>query len=141
MNRVFVDTWAWLGIANKRDPYHHLAAEQHRELQANKVRYATTDYVLAEVVTALFAAISFDKAREMIAGLLRSAESGRLTLVHVSPSQFERAWQLRQKYHDKPRISFTDFTSFVVMQDLGITDVFTGDAHFRQVGLGFTLLP
>jgi hypothetical protein len=29
----------------------------------------------------------------------------------------------------------------VVMQDLGITDVFTGDAHFQQVGLGFRLLP
>lgn len=45
------------------------------------------------------------------------------------------------KYHDKPDISFVDFTSMVVMQDLGIQDVFTGDAHFRQVNLGFRLVP
>jgi hypothetical protein len=28
-----------------------------------------------------------------------------------------------------------------VIQDLGITEVFTGDAHFQQVGLGFRLVP
>jgi uncharacterized protein len=48
---------------------------------------------------------------------------------------------MRQKYHDKPDISFVDFTSMVVTQDLGITDVFTGDAHFQQVNLGFRLYP
>ncbi len=39
--------------------------------------------------------------------------------------------QMRFKYHDKLDISFVDFTSMVVMQDLGISEVFTGDAHFR----------
>jgi predicted nucleic acid-binding protein len=29
----------------------------------------------------------------------------------------------------------------VMMQDLGIADVFTGDAHFRQVNLGYRLHP
>jgi hypothetical protein len=27
----------------------------------------------------------------------------------------------------------------VVMLDLGISDIFTGDAHFQQVNLGFRL--
>jgi len=62
-------------------------------------------------------------------------------LVHVSPQQFRRAWQLRQKYQDKPDISFVDFTSMVVMQDLGIVEIFTGDTHFQYVGLGFRLIP
>ena len=37
-------------------------------------------------------------------------------------------------------MNFVDFTSMVVMQDLGIVEVFTGDAHFLHVGLGFQLL-
>jgi len=45
------------------------------------------------------------------------------------------------RYQDNPDISFVDFTSMVVMQDLGITHVFSGDAHFRQVNLGFQLVP
>jgi predicted nucleic acid-binding protein len=61
--------------------------------------------------------------------------------VHLTPLQFRSAWRLRQKYHDKPDISFVDFTSMVVMQDLGLTDIFTGDVHFKQVNLGFCLLP
>ena len=59
----------------------------------------------------------------------------------LSPEQFQKAYQLRLKYHDKPTISFVDLTSMVVMQDLAITDVFTGDAHFEQVGLGFRVVP
>jgi predicted nucleic acid-binding protein len=61
--------------------------------------------------------------------------------VHVTPDVFDRAWQMRRHYADKPDISFVDFTSFVVMQELGIADVFTGDDHFRKVGLGFRPLP
>jgi len=48
---------------------------------------------------------------------------------------------LRKKYQDKPDISFTDFTSFVIMQELAINRVFTGDAHFEKVNLGFEILP
>jgi predicted nucleic acid-binding protein len=38
-------------------------------------------------------------------------------------------------------ISFTDITSFVVMRELGLSAVLTGDAHFEHVGQGFKRLP
>ena len=81
------------------------------------------------------------QAQSFINALLASVASGQYLQVHVSPDQFRRAWAMRQKYHDKPDISFVDFTSMVVMQDLGIAEVFTGDDHFRQVNLGFQLVP
>ncbi len=68
-------------------------------------------------------------------------DAGVYVLVTLSPQQFRRAWQLRQKYHDKPDISFVDLTSMVVMQDLGITEVFTGDAPFLHVGMGCQPVP
>jgi predicted nucleic acid-binding protein len=138
---IFVDTWAWLALAHKRDPYHQSAVEQHRALQRRKERYLTTDYVLSELMTPLFGVLNFAKARQFTLNLLESVRSGRHQLVFVSPEQFYRAWDLRQKYHDKPSISFVDFASMVVMQELGITEVFTGDTHFQQVALGFRVVP
>jgi predicted nucleic acid-binding protein len=89
----------------------------------------------------LYDALSAAQAQGFLNTLLSAVDAGTYLLVHVSSQQFRRAWQLRQKYQDKPDISFTDFTSMVVMQDLSISEVFTGDAHFLQVGLGFRLVP
>lgn len=138
---IFVDTWAWLALAHQRDPYHRVAVEQHRALQNQEVQYVTTNDVLTELITSLFPAVSFAKARQFMLNVFQSCHTGRYQLVFVSPEQFERAWQLRLRYHDKPKISFVDLTSMVVMQDLGITEVFTGDAHFERVGLGFRVVP
>lgn len=138
---IFVDTWAWLALAHQRDPYHRVAVEQHRALQKQKTQYVTTNDVLTELVTSLFPLVSFAKARQFMLNIFRSCHSGRYQLVFVSPGQFERGWQLRERYQDKPKISFVDLTSMVVMQDLAITEVFTGDSHFEQVGLGFRVVP
>jgi predicted nucleic acid-binding protein len=138
---IFVDTWAWIALADKSDPYYRKAKALHKKLARTRRKYVTTDYVLGETITYLYDAIGPPQAQGFINTLLAAADAGTYELVHVSPAQFHRAWQMRQKYHDKPDISFVDFASMVVMQDLGITDVFTGDAHFRQVNLGFRLLP
>jgi predicted nucleic acid-binding protein len=138
---IFVDSWAWIALADKSDPYHRKAKAEHKKLHRAKNQYVTTDFVLGETITYLFPAIGAASAQGFIISVLSSADTGIHRLGHVSPQQFRRGWQLRQNYHDKPAISFVDFTSMIVMQDLGITEVFTGDAHFIQVGLGFRLVP
>jgi predicted nucleic acid-binding protein len=138
---ILVDTWAWLALAVKRDQFHAIAKGQHQRFRKANQPYVTSDFILNEVISRLYRTTSTTTAQAYIRALLSKVDAGDYLLVHVSPQQFRRAWQLRQKYHDKPDISFVDFTSMIVMQDLGITDVFTGDAHFQQVNLGFHLLP
>jgi predicted nucleic acid-binding protein len=138
---IFVDTWAWIALADKSDPYHAKAKAQHKKLRGARRQYVTTDYVLCELITYLYGAVPAIHAQAFINPLVAATNAGTYRLAQVSGEQFNRAWLLRQKYHDKPDISFVDFTSMVVMQDLQITEVFTGDAHFQQVGLGFRLVP
>jgi predicted nucleic acid-binding protein len=138
---IFVDSWAWIALADKSDPYHRKAKAQHKKLVRARRQYVTIDYVLGETITYLYDALRATQAQGFISTLLAAVDSGAYRLEHVSPPQFRRAWQMRQKYHDKPDISFVDFTSIVVMQDLGISDIFTGDDHFQQVNLGFQLHP
>lgn len=138
---IFVDTWAWLAIAYTKDPYHAVASAQHQQFRRQKRRYITTDYVLSETISGLFGAVPFGMAKHFMANLFQSIRAGRHRLEFVTPDQFHRAYDLRLRFHDKPDVSFADLTSMIVMQDLGIRDIFTGDAHFRQVNLGFQLMP
>ena len=138
---IFVDTWAWIALADRSDEYHVAAKTQHKKFQRNHRRYVTTDFVVSETITYLFDALPFSHAHAFAQSIFNAADLDAIQFTHVSPEQFRRAWTMRQKYQDKPDISFVDFTSMVVMQDLGLTDIFTGDNHFRQVDLGFHLYP
>jgi predicted nucleic acid-binding protein len=138
---IFVDTWGWLTLARETERSHRLVKALVRTRSRTPGRLVTTDFVLDEMVTRLFAGVSFRLARRFTEGILRAAADGFLTVERITPERFMRAIDLRMKFDDKPDISFTDLTSFVVMKELGITDVITADAHFRQVGLGFHTLP
>ena len=70
-----------------------------------------------------------------------AAASGYLTIQRITSQRYAKAWQLRLRYNDKPASSFTDLTSFVVMEEEKVADVLTNDRHFTQVNLGFTAVP
>ena len=138
---IFVDTWGWLVLAHRKDPNHSRVRDLRRKSAQQGSRWTTTDYVLDETATRLFATAPFSEAVRFFDGIFESQALGSLTIETVGPERFRAAWKLRLKYKDKPRISFTDLTSFAVMRDAGIRYVITGDVHFGQIGLGFHTLP
>ncbi len=138
--RLFIDTWGWLVLANARDPAFPGVSNIRARAAGQTRAWITTDYVLNETMTRLFSAAPFVVARRFMEGIFESSGLGLLEIEHVTPDRFSLAWRLRLRYRDKPRISFTDLTSFVVMRELGLKQVLTADAHFEQVGMGFTRL-
>jgi predicted nucleic acid-binding protein len=66
---------------------------------------------------------------------------GRLAIERVTSERFTAAWELRKRFQDKPKISFTDLTSMVIMQDRNIKKVLTDDDHFTHVGMGLQKVP
>jgi uncharacterized protein len=137
---IFVDTWAWVALADPRDPWHALAVQTHAQVHGQRL-YLTSDYVINETITLLFRNCAFESARQFITVLLAACEAGRYRLLRTDPDVFDQAWTLRQTYDDKPEISMVDFISMAWMLREGTTEVFTGDEHFLQVNLGFTLVP
>jgi len=137
---LFVDTWGWIVLADAQDARHaEVVALRRRHTESGIL--VTTDYVLDETFTRLFSGSSFREAERFTAGVLRAREGGIVRVEHITPERFEQAYRLRLRYRNKPRISFTDLTSFVVMQELGIQDALTADAHFAAVQLGFRVVP
>lgn len=103
-------------------------------LSEHAVAQVTTDYILDEVITRLFRRETPEEAIRFLRGVFSAVEAGHLRLVQVTSARFERAWDRRQRYLDKPRVSFTDLTSMVVMGELGLDTVVTDDDDFTWAG-------
>jgi predicted nucleic acid-binding protein len=124
---TFVDTGAWYAVFVDSDPNHLRATKWRRE---NRERLITTDYILDETLTLLRARKQHDVALKF--GLF--AFDGKLADVHfLSIDELLEAWRVFQRFSDKDW-SFTDCTSRVVMESLGIASAFAFDVHFRQFG-------
>jgi uncharacterized protein len=139
--RVFVDTWGWLVLSDGRDPAFEAVLALRREAAARGGAWVTTDYVLDETITRLFTTKPFSRAAKFIEGIFEASRAGAIDIEHITPEWFSEAWKVRVRYREKPRVSFTDLTSFVVMRELGVRRVITGDRHFEPAGLGFIVVP
>jgi len=140
MAGLFVDTWGWLALRDKGDARHDAAvAAFNGALKAGRV--VTTDFVLDETFTLLFRRLSAPRATESVEFLMAAVEAGSVVLARISFPRFGEAVKLRLKYKDKPGISFTDFSSMVVMRELRVKEILTEDHHFTQVGLGLARVP
>lgn len=141
MRALFIDSWGWIVLADLKDPAHPaVSALYRREREAGSL-ILTTDYVMSEIITFLFAKAPLAVASKYLKALMDSVDQRHIQMERAGPDRFEKAWKMRLKYGDHPRVSFTDFTSFVIMKELGIERVLTNDRHFEQVNLGFEKLP
>lgn len=139
--KLFVDTWGWVELNNKRSHRYREVTSFYREFAQKRGRVYTTDYILDETITLLFQRLPYSVADESLKLIEQSISVNTIRLEQITSARFNKTVELRRKYKDKPRISFTDLTSMVVMLELGITDVLTEDDHFIQVGLGFSKIP
>ena len=134
---VFVDTWGWLALGHRKDPQHNEIREVFRKLYDEGVHLYTSDYVLDELITLLFRREVFEECTRFTEGIFQGVDRGYLTIERITSERFWAAWRYRLQFQDKPRISFTDLTTMVVMIERGINRVLTEDEHFLQVGMGF----
>ena len=141
MAGLFVDTWGWLALRDKGEQRHRETVVAFDGGRAEGGGIVTTDYVLDETLTLLFRRLAFQKARASLEALLAAVDEGAITLVTITGVRFREAVKLRLKFKERPEISFTDFTSIVVMRELGLKRVLTEDRHFAQVGLELELVP
>lgn len=60
--------------------------------------------------------------------------AGILVVVHISEALEQAAWTAFERFNQDKEWSFTDCTTKVVMENLGISQVFAFDHHFDQMG-------
>lgn len=135
MKSIFLDSSGLIALLSKNDNNHESAANYWYNLMAQDIAVYLTDYVFDETYTVLRSHVGYEiavKFGELV------MESSALNLINVDDELFRAAWNIILKYSDKT-YSFTDSTSFAVMDVYGIETTFSFDKHFAQHG--FTLLP
>ncbi len=99
-------------------------------LQAAHEPILTTDYVIDEALTLLSA--RGRRTSAIVFGMrIFGGAQGRIE--YLTERDVRDAWEVFRRFHDKDW-SFTDCTSYVVMQRLNITTAFSFDHHFTQFG-------
>jgi uncharacterized protein len=130
---MFVDTGAWFAAFVPGDSDHQAA---RRWLSQNRQPLVTTDYILDELLTLLKCRGEFCRAEQAGQSILDGLVA---QLEWVTPADVHAAWIVFRRFRDKGW-SFTDCTSRVVMERLGINTAFSFDEHFREFG-NVTLVP
>jgi predicted nucleic acid-binding protein len=132
MERVFVDTSAWLALANRDD-----SARDGVEagLRQRRGRLVTSNHVFDETVTFCASRLGH-RAAVVMGGMLRNP--AEVQIVHASVTDEQAAWELFQERTDR-QYSFTDCISFVLMRRLKLSVAIAMDADFKREG--FTVEP
>lgn len=130
MKGLFVDTAGWMACADAADAACLTArAARDRALERGQL-LVTTDYVVDETLTLVRVRLGLAAAEAWWAQV---QSSSRLRVEWIGAARAEKARHLFFRHRDKD-FSFTDCTSFIVMQELKLRQALTTDGHFRQVG-------
>jgi len=128
LKRAFVDTGAWYALLDKKDPDHPAIVEAFRDYCG---RLITSNYVFDETVTLARYRLGWTVAHQL-GRTLREQRVARLE--RVTAKDEAAAWSIFEQQHDK-RYSFTDCTSFVLVQRLALPLCLAIDSDFRAFGL------
>jgi len=123
---IFVDTGAWVALFVEADARHEAARAW---INSNRDRLVTSDYIVDEVLTLI--AARYRRQTAIRAGHVLFGQ-GMAELIQLTDEDKERAWGMFRSHSDKGW-SFTDCTSFALMQRLGISNAFAFDRHFSQM--------
>lgn len=133
MRKIFLDTGGILALVNKKDILHKKAVQVNEALELEEVRFIITDYIIVEVGNALA------KHKELAIKTLDHLQTSEdIQRIEITDEIFDQALELYKKYSDK-EWGVTDISSFVVMQQEGLNEVFTADHHFKQFGFRILL--
>lgn len=126
MEKIMIDTSAIYALLDKSDNLHQQSFALFQELSTKPVTVVITNFILAECHALLANRLSPEIARSWLKGLCWPVE-------RITEEDEQRAKEIIFTYIDKS-FSYTDATTFAVMERLGINEVLAFDQHFPQYG-------
>lgn len=127
---VFVDTAFFKALVDIKDEFYSQAQRIWGEIKQQKPNLVTTNYILDESYTLIRKRCGVKMVYELRKML--GAGGGKVRIYRILVRDEKTSWRWFEE--NWSGLSFTDCTSFAVMQRLGIKRVATFDEHFRMAG-------
>jgi predicted nucleic acid-binding protein len=118
-----------LGLVSPHDAYYRHARAFFTQASQDHWRVFTSNFVVAEAHAPFLSRLGYQHA----VAFLQQVPQSSTVVVRVSRADEERARAIIYRYTDR-RFSFTDATSFAIMERLRIGVALTSDSHFVQYG-------
>ena len=131
-----MDASAFYAAKDPSDEHHSQAVAFMEQVQKNlNLHLVTSNFIVDETLTLIRMKLGHEAAVRFGHQI---RESKVVEVIRITEEIEERAWQIFLKYSDKD-YSFTDCTSFAVMENLSLRNAFAFDKHF--VEHGFVMYP
>lgn len=124
--KVFIDTGAFCALAIPKDQHNSKAKSIYKQIQKDKAIICTSDYILDETYTLLKMRGSHATAVKFMDRI----DQCNMTVLRVTGNIEGAAKVVFRKFDDR-KLSYTDCTSFALINCTGIEAVFSFDEHFK----------
>jgi len=132
---IFIDTGAWVALADKDDSCHHKASAVYPSLLRTHRSLTTSNLVIAETYILILNELGHTPAIDF---LEKIKASPRILRIYSTGELEADAQDLLKKYADQD-FSYTDAVSFAIMKRHDIKKAFCFDKHF--ITAGFVSVP
>lgn len=132
--KVFVDTGGWYSVAADSDSNHASGAAYFHNLLISKAQLFTSDYVLAETLTCLRMHFGAAPVRLFSRQIAKAIEQQQLILLPIDSEIWRKALEIFERELDYD-LTFTDCATIALAQRHNLSEVFSFDSHFQDLGL------
>ena len=127
---IFVDTGAWVALADQDDTHHDNAIAIYPTLLKSSRYLITTNFVVAESYVIILNELGHRAAVRFLEGVNASPRIVKI----FSNENIEREAEGILRRYDEQDFSYSDSVSFTIMNQQKIKKAFTFDKHFQTMG-------
>lgn len=127
---VFVDTSAWVALADKDDTYHRKASSAYPTILASHKNLVTSNLILAETYVLILNELGHRAALDF----LKKIKTSPRIIKFYSNEEIESETELILTKYSDQNFSYTDAVSFAIMKKQKIKKTFCFDKHFQTAG-------
>ena len=137
MSRVFADTGYWVALVHVADPLRERVEEVTNQLGDRRI--VTSELVLMEVLN-YFSRLGDVARAKAVQTVLQLLDDPDVEVVEHNPTHFKASITRYESRLDQSW-SLVDCSSFLLMEELGISDALAYDLDFVQAGFHALLRP